>query len=154
MKGELKIKWKSSKTCEKVFFVGSISFKIFLVLLIFFYLHLGYSFNFTTGGHTTASGGIVGKNQSTRSKTTVRSKRVGPLGSRWVPFTWFPQWYLLILLSKHFTSKSLMAWKTNLDVFLIPKHREGIYRTVCKLKWKGQGWASYFVWKFNIWTLH
>ena len=30
------------------------------------------------------SGGIVGENRSTQSKTTVRSKRVGPLGSNGV----------------------------------------------------------------------
>ena len=42
------------------------------------------------GGIPPPSGGIVCKNRSTRIKTTVRSKRVGPLGSRGGPFTWFP----------------------------------------------------------------
>ena len=32
------------------------------------------------GGIPPPSGGIVGENRRTRSKTTVRSKRVGPLG--------------------------------------------------------------------------
>ena len=58
----------------------------------FFYIHLGYSFNFTDvylchimWGIPPPSGGIVGKNRSTRRKTTVRSKRVGPLGSNGAP---------------------------------------------------------------------
>ena len=62
--------------------------------LFFIYIHLGYSLNFTvvylcliTGGIPPPGGGIVGKNRSTRSKTTVRRERVGPLGSRWGPFT-------------------------------------------------------------------
>ena len=74
---------------------------LFLWYSYFFYIHLGYSFSFTVvylcqiiGGIPSPSGGIVGKN---RSKTTVRSKRVGPLGSRWGPFSWLPQWYLLFL---------------------------------------------------------
>ena len=33
------------------------------------------------GGIPSPNGGIVGKNQSTQRKTTVRSKRVGALGS-------------------------------------------------------------------------
>ena len=37
------------------------------------------------GGIPLPSKGKVGKNWSTRSKTTVRSKRVGPLGSNWAP---------------------------------------------------------------------
>ena len=64
----------------------------------FFYIHLGYSLYFTvvclchiTRGIPPPRSGIVGKNRSTRSKTTVRNKRVGPLGSKWGPFTWFPQ---------------------------------------------------------------
>ena len=48
------------------------------------------------GGIPLPSRGIVGKNRSARSKTTVRSKKVGPLGSRSGPFTWFPQCYLFI----------------------------------------------------------
>ena len=47
---------------------------------LFFYTHLGYSLNFTVvyhcqvmGGIPQPSGGIVGKNRSTLSKTTVRS---------------------------------------------------------------------------------
>ena len=54
----------------------------------FFNTHLGYSLNFTVvchcqvmGGIPSPSGGIVGENWSTRSKATVGSKRVGPLGS-------------------------------------------------------------------------
>ena len=47
-------------------------------------------------------------NRSTRSKTTVRSKRVGPLGSRWGPFTWFQlvptQCYLFICFYFHWIS--------------------------------------------------
>ena len=69
----------------------------------FLYTHLGYSLNFTIvchchvmGGILLPSRGIVGKNRSSRSKTTVRSKKVGPLGSRSGPFTWFPQCYLFI----------------------------------------------------------
>ena len=50
------------------------------------------------GGISPLGGGIVGENRSTWSKTTVRSKRVGPLESKWGPFTWFPQWYLLLYL--------------------------------------------------------
>ena len=53
--------------------------------ILFFFIHLGHSFNFTVvylcqimGGILPPSGGIVGKNQSTRSKTTVRSKRGVP----------------------------------------------------------------------------
>ena len=33
------------------------------------------------GGIPPPSGGIVGENRSTQSKTTVKSKRMGPLGS-------------------------------------------------------------------------
>ena len=56
------------------------------------YTHLGYSLDFTVvchcqvmGGIPPLSGGIVGENQSTRSETSVRSKRVGPLGSNGSP---------------------------------------------------------------------
>ena len=58
----------------------------YIFYYIFFYIHLGYSFNFTVvylchimGGIPPPGGGIVGKNQSTRSKTTVRSKRLDKL---------------------------------------------------------------------------
>ena len=37
------------------------------------------------GGIPPPSGGIVGKNWSTQRKTTVSSKRVGPLGSNGAP---------------------------------------------------------------------
>ena len=55
--------------------------------LNFFYTHLSYSFNFTVvylcqimGGIPLPSGGVVSKKRSTRRQTTVRSKRVRPLG--------------------------------------------------------------------------
>ena len=51
------------------------------------YTHLRYPLNFilvchrhVMGGIPLPSRGIVGKNRRTQSKTTVRSKRVGPLG--------------------------------------------------------------------------
>ena len=73
-----------------------------------FNTHLGNSLNFTTVCHCQVMGGIplpsrgmLGKNRSTQSKTTVRSKRVGPLGSRWGPFTWFPECYLFICFCFH-----------------------------------------------------
>ena len=37
------------------------------------------------GGIPLPSGGLVGENQSTQSKTAVRNKRVGPLGSYVAP---------------------------------------------------------------------
>ena len=50
--------------------------------IFFFNSHLGYSVNFTVachrqvvGGIPPPSGDIVGENRSTRSKTTIRSKR-------------------------------------------------------------------------------
>ena len=53
----------------------------------FFNTHIGYPIDFifvfhrhVMGGIPPPSRGIVGKNRSTHSKTTVRSKRVGPLG--------------------------------------------------------------------------
>ena len=70
----------------------------------FFNTHLCFSLNFTLchcqvmGGIPLPSRGIVSKNLSTLNKTTVRSKRVGLLGSRWGPFTWFTQCYLLIMI--------------------------------------------------------
>ena len=55
---------------------------------LFLNSHLGYPLNFifvchrhVMGGIPPPSRGIVGKNRGTWSKTTVRSKRVGPLGS-------------------------------------------------------------------------
>ena len=64
--------------------------------LVFFNTHLGCSLNFTVvchcqvmGGIPPPSGGMVGKNRSTRSKTTVKSKRVGPLGSNGAPLLGF-----------------------------------------------------------------
>ena len=47
------------------------------------------------GGHTTAFWRYSGR----KPDYPVRSKRVGPLGSRWGSFTWFSQWYLLILFA-------------------------------------------------------
>ena len=55
----------------------------------FFNTHLGNPFDFifvfhrhVMGGILPPSRGIVGKNRSTGNKTTVRSKRVGPLGGQ------------------------------------------------------------------------
>ena len=74
--------------CKPVLFLSKQDRKVF-----FLNTHLAYSFNFTVvyfcqikEGIPPPSGGIMGKNWSNRSKTTVRSKRVGPLGSRWGPF--------------------------------------------------------------------
>ena len=69
-----------------------------------FYTHLGYSSNFTLvchcqviGGTPPPSGDIVCENQSTRSKTTLRSKRVGPLGSNGDPTVLSFYWCLFHL---------------------------------------------------------
>ena len=65
----------------------------------FLYTHLSYAFNFTVVylchvmvGIPPPSEVIVGKNRSTRRKTTVRSKRVDSSRVKWGPFTWIPQW--------------------------------------------------------------
>ena len=70
--------------------------------------HLGYSLDVIVvyhylnhQGYTFASRGIVGKNWSTRSKTTVRSKRVFPLEVRRGPHHRFPTvltFYLFFIL--------------------------------------------------------
>ena len=57
---------------------------------VFFYTHLGYPLNFIFvflrhEGIPPPSRGKVGENRSAQSKTTVRSKRVGPLGSNGAP---------------------------------------------------------------------
>ena len=66
------------------------------LLKVFFYTHLGYPLKFIFVFHSHVMRGIpppsrgkVGKNWSTRSKTTVRSKRVGPLGSNGAPLLRF-----------------------------------------------------------------
>ena len=86
-------------------------FLVFSNNTFIFYTHLGYSLNFTVSFHCQVmgpipppSGGIVGKNWSTRSKIPVRSKRVGLPRVKWGPFTWIPQCYLLIRLYVLFTS--------------------------------------------------
>ena len=62
------------------------------------------------GGIPSPSGGIVGKGHSTGSKTTVGSKRVGPLGSNGAPLLLDPivlSFYccLFILTEKSLTRK-------------------------------------------------
>ena len=86
-------------------------FLVFSNNTFIFYTHLGYSLNFTVSFHCQVmgpipppSGGIVGKNWSTRSKIPVRSKRVGLPRVKWGPFTWIPQCYLLIRIYVLFTS--------------------------------------------------
>ena len=72
------------------------------------FFFIGYSFNFFSvflhhQGIPLPGRGKVGKNRSARSKTTVRSKRVGPLKSGGAPllgshsdiFHWFLSFALL-----------------------------------------------------------
>ena len=67
------------------------------------------------GGTPPPRGGIVGKNRSTRSKTTARSKtnarskRVGPLGSNGVPLLWSHSDNLLC--HDHSPLKSVSWWR-------------------------------------------
>ena len=87
--------------------------------LLFFFTHLGYSLNFTVvchcqvkGGIPPPSRGIVGDNRSTRSKTTVRRKRVGPLGSNGAPLLGSHRViFLLVFIYRKWMLSCSMIWE-------------------------------------------
>ena len=110
----------------------------------FFFIHLGYSLNFTdvypchiTRGIPPPGGGIVGENRSTRSKTTVRRERVGPLGSRWGPLLLVPYSDTFYFICVLFDS---VLWHINcliaLHDFNFVYHR---LQVLFENKWKGSG---------------
>ena len=133
-------------------FSNKVLHKFYFFIIIFFYIHLGYSLYFTVvclchikRGVPPPSGGKVGKNRSTRSKTTVRSKRVGPLGSKWGPFTWFPQWYLLLYLCAFkFVCDTYTVWlSTVISVYFISE-------CVCYLEIKQDISLSSFIYIYIV----